>query len=162
MHLCNVNSTKRTGDKNERGFMGHQIVHQGTVASITGDSMQVRITQRAACSQCSVSAHCHIAEQKEKMVDVNHVKDISRFGVGETVILTFAEQTGMRAVMLAFVVPFLIVVAAVFGCSLFTDSEPLMAMTGILFLIPYYIILYLLRDRLKAKFTFRVEKLMNN
>ena len=113
MYLCNVNSTKRTGDKNERGFMGHQIVHQGTVASITGDSMQVRITQRAACSQCSVSAHCHIAEQKEKMVDVNHVKDISRFGVGETVILTFAEQTGMRAVMLAFVVPFLIVVAAV-------------------------------------------------
>ena len=96
------------------------------------------------------------------MVDVNHVKDISRFGVGETVILTFAEQTGMRAVMLAFVVPFLIVVAAVFGCSLFTDSEPVMAMMGILFLIPYYIILYLLRDRLKAKFTFRVEKLMNN
>ena len=142
--------------------MSHQIVHQGTVASITGDSMQVRITQRAACSECSVSAHCHIAEQKEKLVDVNHVKDIRRFRVGETVLLTFAEQSGMRAVVLAFVVPFLIVVAAVFGCSLFTDSEPVMAYTGILFLIPYYIILYLLRNRLKENFTFHVEKLMNN
>lgn len=162
MYLCNVNSTKRTGDKNERDFMSHQIVHQGTVASITGDSMQVRITQRAACSECSVSAHCHIAEQKEKLVDVNHVKDIRRFRVGETVLLTFAEQSGMRAVMLAFVVPFLIVVVAVFGCSLFTDSEPVMAYTGILFLIPYYIILYLLRNRLKENFTFHVEKLMNN
>ena len=162
MYLCNVNSTKQTGYKNEGSFMGHQIVHQGTVASITGDSMQVRITQRAACSECSVSAHCHISEQKEKMVDVDHVKDISRFGVGETVILTFAERTGMSAVMMAFVVPFLIVVAAVFGCSLFTDSEPVMAMTGILFLIPYYIILYLFRDRLKENFTFHVEKLTNN
>lgn len=142
--------------------MGHQIVHEGTVASITGESMRVRITQRAACSACSVSAHCHIADQKEKMVDVNHVKDIGMYRVGETVRLIFAEQTGMRAVMTAFVVPFLILIVAVFVCSKFTDSEPAMAITGLLCLLPYYIILYFLRDRLKERFTFQVEKLMNN
>lgn len=139
--------------------MGQQIIHQGTVAEIYGDSMRVRITQRAACSECKVSAHCHISEQKEKMVDVNHVMDIGQYHVGETVKLTFAEQTGMRAVMMAFVIPFLILVAAVFVSSRFTDSEPVMAITGLLFLLPYYIILYLLRDRLKEKFTFHVQKL---
>ena len=139
--------------------MGQQIIHQGTVAEIYGDSMRVRITQRAACSECKASAHCHISEQKEKMVDVNHVMDVGKYHVGETVTLTFAEQTGMRAVMMAFVIPFLILVAAVFVCSRFTDSEPVMAITGLLFLLPYYIILYLLRDRLKEKFTFYVQKL---
>jgi hypothetical protein len=32
-----------------------------------------------------------------------------------------------------------------------------MALTGVLILIPYYYCLFLLRDRLKRKFMFRVE-----
>ena len=142
--------------------MGQQINHQGTVAEIYGNSLRVRITQRAACSECKVSAHCHIAEQKEKMVDVHHVKDIGQYHIGETVTLTFADKTGMRAVWMAFVVPFLIMVVAIFVCSMFTDSEPMMAFTGILVLIPYYIALFLLRDRLKERFAFHVEKPKNN
>jgi hypothetical protein len=40
-----------------------------------------------------------------------------------------------------------------------TESEPMMAFIGIAVLIPYYIILFLLRDRLKEQFAFHVEKI---
>lgn len=139
--------------------MSQQIVHNGTVEEISDNSLRVRITQRSACAACKVSAHCHVADQKEKIVEVCHVKDIAQYHLGETVNVVASQQTGMRAVVLAFLIPFLIMVTAVFICSRITESEPLMAFTGIAILIPYYIILFLLRDKLKEQFAFHVEKI---
>jgi sigma-E factor negative regulatory protein RseC len=142
--------------------MSQKIFHSGTIESIEGDSMRVRIVQTSACAACKVSAHCHAAEQKEKVVDVCRVKDVSVYHPGETVMLVASSQTGMRAVTVAFLIPFLLMVAAVFVCSRFTDSEPLMALAGIVFLIPYYIVLFLFRNRLQEQFAFSVEKINNN
>ncbi len=142
--------------------MSQKIIHSGTIETISGNDMRVRIVQASACASCKVAAQCHASEQKEKLVDVYHVRDIQQFAIGETVTLIASSQTGMNAVLVAFVIPFLIMVTAVFGCSKLTDSEPVMALSGILFLIPYYIVLFLYRDRLKERFAFQVEKINNN
>lgn len=138
--------------------MGDKIVHEGIIEKIGNGCIKVRIMQTSACASCKVSGHCHVSESKEKNIDIYDVKDIHHFSIGESVLVTTSLHTGANAVIVAFVIPFVILVTTVFFSSAFTDQEPLMAMTGICSMIPYYTILYVMRNRLGQKFSFNIEK----
>ncbi len=133
-------------------------MHNGIVQEISGDCMKVKIIQTSACASCKVASQCHASERKEKIVDVYNVSDASDYQVGQNVKVIASSQTGANAVLLAFGIPFLILVGAVFGCSRLTSDEPTMALAGLISLIPYYIILYLARDRIRQKFAFSVKR----
>jgi sigma-E factor negative regulatory protein RseC len=133
-------------------------MHSGIVQEVTGDCMKVRIIQTSACASCKVASQCHAAESKEKTIDVYDVEDAATYHVGESVKVIASAQTGMHAVVLAFGIPFLILVGVVFAASRLTDDEPTMALAGLTALIPYYIVLYLARDRIRQKFSFHVTR----
>lgn len=137
--------------------MGSRIRHSGVVDKIEDDCVKVRIVQSSACSSCNAARLCNAAEKKEKIVDVYNVapKDYS---VGEKVTVTASSQVGMNAVLLAFGVPFFILVAVAFITGRLTDDEPVIALAAICSLIPYYVALYFNRHRMQEKFTFTMEK----
>ena len=137
--------------------MNGTIHHTGRVERISPDTGFVRITQRSACSGCHAQAMCSASEQKDKIIEVPDRS--GQFAVNEEVVLTGETRLGMEAVILAFVIPLVIVVAMVaIGFSLGWD-ESLSGLIGLLLLIPYYGLLYLLRDRLKRRFVFTLRKL---
>ena len=137
--------------------MNGTIHHTGRVERISSDTVFVRITQRSACSGCHAQAMCSASEQKDKIIEVPDRS--SQFAVNEEVVLTGETRLGMEAVVLAFVIPLVIIVAMVaIGFSL-AWSESLSGLIGLLLLIPYYGLLYLLRDRLKRRFVFTLRKL---
>ena len=137
--------------------MNGTIHHTGRVERISSDTVFVRITQRSACSGCHAQAMCSASEQKDKIIEVPDRS--GQFAVNEEVVLTGETRLGMEAVVLAFVIPLVIVVAMVaIGISL-AWSESLSGLIGLLLLIPYYGSLYLLRDRLKRRFVFTLRKL---
>ncbi len=137
--------------------MNGTIHHTGRVERISSDTVFVRITQRSACSGCHAQAMCSASEQKDKIIEVPDRS--GQFAVNEEVVLTGETRLGMEAVVLAFVIPLVIVVAMVaIGFSLGWD-ESLSGLIGLLLLIPYYGLLYLLRDRLKRRFVFTLRKL---
>ncbi|MBQ6203392.1 MAG: SoxR reducing system RseC family protein [Prevotella sp.] len=137
--------------------MSNKISHSGIVDSIEDDCLHVRILQASACASCKAAGHCNAAEQKEKIVDVYGIADAKTYKVGQPVNVVATTGTGMKAVMLAFVIPFVILIAVLFAGSLLTDDEALLAMVSIVCLVPYYLILYWCRDKLQQKFTFYVE-----
>ena len=137
--------------------MSNRIKHSGVVDSIEEDCVKVRIVQSSACSSCQAARLCNAAEKKEKIVDVYNVRS-SDYNVGDTVMVVASSQVGMNAVLLAFGIPFILLITVVFLVSRITDEEPLMAVAGICSLIPYYIILYLNRHRMQEKFSFTIEK----
>lgn len=137
--------------------MSNRIKHSGVVDSIEEDCVKVRIVQSSACSSCHAAPLCNAAEKKEKIVDVYNVRS-SDYNVGDTVMVVASSQVGMNAVLLAFGIPFILLITVVFLVSRITDEEPLMAIAGICSLIPYYIILYLNRHRMQEKFSFTIEK----
>lgn len=137
--------------------MSNKISHSGIVDSIEDDCLHVRILQASACASCKAAGHCNAAEQKEKIVDVYGIADAKAYKVGQPVNVVATTGTGMKAVMLAFVIPFVILIAVLFAGSLLTDDEALLAMVSIVCLVPYYLILYWCRDKLQQKFTFYVE-----
>ena len=135
--------------------MGQKIVHQGIVDSLSDEGVRVRIVQSAACGSCKVASQCHISEQKTKLVDVR-MAQADGLKVGDAVRVAATTQMGMKAVVLAFVLPFLLMVGVVFVVSLFTRDEPLMALCGLGSLIPYYIIIYACRKKISEKIAFEI------
>ncbi len=137
--------------------MSTKISHSGIVESISEGCVQVRILQASACAACKVAGHCHASESKEKIVDVLNVRDAARLKVGDSVIVSASRDVANRALLLGFGVPFLILVSVLFIMLKVVSDEGLAAITAILALMPYYGMLYLMRDRIQQKIAFSIE-----
>ena len=139
--------------------MSSKIKHKGIIESVDHHMTKVRILQTSACATCSAAGHCGASESKEKVVDVYGNYNVRE---GEEVMVVASEQVGVNAVILGFGVPFLILIAALYLFIALTHNEPLAALGSIACLIPYYLILYRYREKLREKLSFTIEQIKNN
>ena len=137
--------------------MNTDIKHCGVIDDIVDGCAKVRIIQSSACASCKVAGHCNAAESKEKIVEIYDF-DKTGFTVGDEVIVVASQRMGTYAVMLSSVIPlFLIIIALVIAMAL-TGNEVVAALSCLCALIPYYAILYLCRNRIKQRLSFRMER----
>ena len=137
--------------------MSTKISNSGVVESISEGCVQVRILQTSACAACKVAGHCHASESKEKIVDVLNVGDTSRLKVGDSVVVSASRDVANRALLLGFGLPFLILVSVLFIMLQLVSDEGLAALAALSALLPYYGLLYLLRDKIQQKMAFSIE-----
>ena len=137
--------------------MADIIKHRGIVEKIDGSHVVVRIVQTSACSACSAKGLCNASESKEKQIDVYEVNPAYR--IGEEVVLCGSTSMGMKAVFLAFGIPVLLLLAALFVTMRITDGDALLAAAvSLLAVVPYYVVLYLMKDKMNKTFSFVIEK----
>jgi len=137
--------------------MADIIKHRGIVEKIDGSHVVVRIVQTSACSACSAKGLCNASESKEKQIDVYEVNPAYR--IGEEVVLCGSTSMGMKAVFLAFGIPVLLLLAALFVTMRITDGDALLAAAvALLAVVPYYVVLYLMKDKMNKTFSFVIEK----
>ena len=142
--------------------MNNNIKHIGIVESIDGPHVRVKILQSSACSSCSVKGHCNISETKEKIIDIFDGEKAGFCTVGQQVMVCGTTSMGMKAVFLAFVLPFLVLLAALFVTMRVTDGdEAISALVSLCTLIPYYILIYLFRNKISRTFSFTLETINN-
>lgn len=141
----------------KQNMSNNKISHTGIVEAVEGDHVRVRIVQSSACSACKVSEHCHASESKEKTVDVRGV-DGSDYKIGEKVLVSVRSTMGFMASLYGYVIPLVLMVLTLVLVSLATCSEGLAAVSSICVLIPYYIVLYLLRSKMSGKLRFQLER----
>ena len=137
--------------------MADIIKHRGIVEKIDGSHIVVRIVQTSACSACSAKGLCNASESKEKQIDVYEANP--SYQIGEEVMVCGTTSMGMRAVLLAFGVPLLILVLAL-GVSMKLTGEDALLSSGIALVsvLPYYIGIYFCKDKLNRTFSFTIEK----
>ena len=141
--------------------MTDKIKHLGIVESIDGSYLKVRIVQTSACSSCSIKGHCSAAESKEKLIDVYNKDGLECQG-GSRVTISGATSLGMKAVMWAFVFPFVVLLVSLFGSMYFTGGdEVLSSLIALCMLIPYYLILFFCREKFRRTFIFVLESINN-
>ena len=130
------------------------IRHEGVVENIGADGLTVRILQASACSSCEARKLCRSSESKEKLVEVKgHYPTLQ---VGDSVILCGSVRQGLRASVLAYVVPLVLMLVSLFaGTRLWGEKAG--ALVALLTLALYYGVLFLLKDKLGKHFTFRIE-----
>ena len=132
------------------------IEHKGVIASISGNKLSVKILQESACSSCHAKGACMAAYSKEKMVDITDFT--GKYKINDSVIIEGKESMGYKAVFWAFVIPLLILVLTiVLATSVWKLGEMEAAITSIIALAPYYVILYLLRNKMANSFKFTIK-----
>lgn len=130
------------------------IRHEGIIESLGAEGCTVRILQASACSSCSARQLCRSSESKEKLVEVRgHYPTLH---VGDRVMLVGSVRQGLRASVLAYVVPLIIMLVILFLVT-HHYGEKLGALAALLALALYYGVLFLLKDKLAGQFSFRIE-----
>jgi sigma-E factor negative regulatory protein RseC len=136
--------------------MSENIYHKGVIERMEGDKAFVRIVQQSACAACHAQSMCSVSGGKVKWIEVT--VPAGRFHVNEEVTVCGRSSLGLKAVLIAFVLPLVAVVAAI-ATGLFAGwTEIASALGGLLFLALYYGVLYFLRDKLKKQFVFILKK----
>jgi sigma-E factor negative regulatory protein RseC len=137
--------------------MADIIKHRGIVEKVEGSHVVVRIVQTSACAACSAKGLCNATESKEKQIDVYEVN--ASYRIGEEVVLCGTTSMGMRAVFLAFGIPMLLLLVALFVTMRVTDGDALVSSLVALFaVVPYYLVIYFMKDKLNKTFSFTIEK----
>lgn len=138
--------------------MSESIYHDGIVEKIDGNSVFVRIIQQSACSGCHAQALCTASEKKDKIIEITD-PSAGTYQPGEKVKICGKSSLGLQAVLWAFVVPLAVILAALVTANQLQWGDTAAAATCLILLSAYYGLLYLLRDKLKKRFTFTLEKL---
>ena len=138
-------------------FMTNETIsHEGIVTKITDDELEIKILAQSACAACHAKSACGMGEQAEKILTVPRPKD-KEFSINQKVNVKMAIGQGNKAAILAYLIPIILLLAVLFVCLGLGLNEGLSALLGIVALVPYYIVLYLKRDKLKQKFEYNVE-----
>ena len=137
--------------------MSNKISHPGVIDRIEGDCVKVRIIQTSACAACKVASHCNASESKEKLVDVFGC-DTAKYSTGQEVVVSASKEVANRALLLGFGIPLLLMVAVLLIVLRWTGDESIAALASLGALIPYYILLWLLRDSIRQQVSFRIEE----
>lgn len=133
------------------------IEHKGIIEKINGNQITVRIIQQSACSACHAKGMCMAADTKEKLVNVSDTTGL--FFENEQVIIEGKESIGWKAILWAFVIPLIILITTLIITSTYLDfNETKAALSSIISLAPYYIVLYMLRNKMANTFKFSIKK----
>jgi len=132
------------------------IEHEGIIDQIDGDVAHVKINNVSACASCHAKGACSAADQEEKFLDVP--LQGATYQQGDSVYVQIAKHLGFRAVALGYGYPFLLLMAVLIGMLAVGAGELRAGGVALLSIIPYYLVLYLFRNRIAKSFTFSIKK----
>lgn len=98
-----------------------------------------------------------MADETEKELDIACNPHL--YTPGQKVLVKLESKQGMNAIFLGYVLPFLILLSTMILLSNLSQNEGVIGLVSLLSVVPYYIILYFLKDRIKRKFTYVVNPL---
>lgn len=133
------------------------IEHTGIVKYVNEESVGVKILQSSACAACKAKAYCSSNEKREVLVEVDKIPGAEEVTVGQQVTVCASTSTGRTAIIYAFVLPFIVMIAVLVAILFYTGSEQMSAVAGILSLVVYYIVLNLNKSRLHKKISFWIK-----
>lgn len=137
--------------------MSNKIKHAGVVDGVEGECVRIRILQSSACSACKVAAHCNASETKEKIIDVMDA-DASHYQKGDQVMVVADTAVGFRASLYGYLLPLVLMVVTLVAVLAASHSEGLAAVSALGILIPYYVLLFLMRNKLRNRLSFTLER----
>lgn len=133
------------------------IQHTGVIVGIHEGIAEVKILQTSACAECHAKGMCSAAEMKEKVVEAELRSD--DYNIGDTVNIVGKSSLGILAVLLAYVMPFLLIIITMLVLNIFIDNELIVGTISLCTLVPYFIIMRLFNKRMNTKFRFYVTSI---
>jgi sigma-E factor negative regulatory protein RseC len=131
------------------------IKHDGIVIAVNGDgTVRVRIVQTSACASCKAKAMCASAESVEKEIDAMGDGLLAIDDEAEVIV---AEKIGWKAIFLAYILPFILLLGSVLVFNEFLKEE-IAGTIALCTMGVYYIVLGLFKNKLQKQFSFTARK----
>ena len=126
--------------------------HAGIVKEIRRGRVLVQIEAVSACASCAAHGKCGFAESKDKTLEIP-AADWQEYTVGQSVTVHIDEGRGLLAVWIAYVLPAVLMLAAIIGLSVAHLPEWAVVLSAFAVLGLYVLVLYLVRRRVESRFT---------
>jgi sigma-E factor negative regulatory protein RseC len=133
-----------------------RIEHVGVIEEISTKRLVVNILQQTSCLSCSVKGACNSAESESKLIEVFDYE--GHYTQGERVTVFFENAMGFKALFLAYIFPFLVLMVVLIGSANWLENETHAGLLALGSLAPTYGLIYLFRERIGREFRFRIEK----
>ena len=138
------------------GFMDELIRHEGIVLSTNDKMAHIQIVQSSACSTCKAKAMCSSSESQAKEMDALMLEPMVS---GDRVEVEVREHLAWKAVLLAYVLPFIVMMSVIAVLDLLTHwDEAIVGTVALCSIALYYLALSQFRHRLQKHFTFTARK----
>lgn len=133
-----------------------EVRHGGKVIAMTPQLTSVRIVSHSACGECHAAGLCGMAELSEKIIQVP-TDPFASYAVGDEVEVVLAAEMGLKAVLLAYFLPLVVLLCVVLGLMALGVGEVAAGLWGFAAVGVYYLGLWLLRGRLRNQYVFRIK-----
>ena len=163
------------------------IKHDGIIIALNEDGTAlVRIVQTSACAACKAKAMCASAESTEKEMtvvllnqeprtknqDASATTDQTKvtslgslllapeaYKVGDAVEVMVQQRMGWKAVVLAYLLPFFVMLAVMLvGNAIWAVREEILGTVALCAMALYYLVLGMFKDKLQKEFSFTARK----
>ncbi len=137
--------------------MDELIRHEGIVLGIDGEKAHVQIVQTSACSACKARSMCMSSESQSKEMDAVMLEPMQ---IGDKVEVEVRERLAWKAVLLAYILPFIVMLAIIAILDFATTwSEAVVGTLSLCGIALYYLGLSVFKDRLQKQFSFTARKI---
>lgn len=132
------------------------IRQSATVIRADASEIEVEVCRPEACAACKAKSVCSDGGGQGKRMTL--VNDGQGYRVGEQVTLIMRRSSGLKAVVIAYLVPVFLIVAALLTFQAMQVKDIIAAMTTLGILGLYFLIIRLLRGRINRELTIEIEK----
>jgi len=133
-----------------------KIEHTGIVQSIEDVYVNISIVSNASCVGCQASGICDVSESEEKIIRAVRIDNLKK---GEMVLVLMERALGFKALFIGYLFPFILVMFLLILLSSLHFSELKAGLLSLFSLIPYYLIIYLMKEKIGKNFSFTIKKL---
>lgn len=130
------------------------LEHVGIVTDTRNGRVKISLTG-SGCSACHKSL-CMLGESKAKEVEISFKEKWLKSG--DEVIVKINPASGYMAVILLYVVPFALMIVSLLVMMRLGYNEGITGLTSLLILVPYFSLLFLLKNKLSSQCSIDIEK----
>ena len=131
------------------------VCHDAKVIAVRDGSVLLRVIGNADCCGCALSRICG-GDNSSLILSVPISNNI-KYASGARVKVYATAETQLNAMLLCVGIPFLILIAFCGICASLNFSEIVCALTGLVGVASWYVMLYIMRNRLTHKIIWKID-----
>lgn len=131
------------------------IKHEGIVSKISENVVTVLLKGNINCEGCKAQSACGVSDSNDKEIEI--FNSTQNFRINEPVDVVLQRELGLKAVFWAYVFPFILLFVVLIFTSFFF-KEWIAGLLSLSVLIPYYLMLYMLKDTFQKAFQVSILK----
>jgi len=126
------------------------------IEEVSDEKVSVSFTKSSACGDCHAQAICASFVTPERKIVIETTGE--KFRLGEEVEVLLKRSMGLKATLIAYLFPFILMLTALIASTSLPINELTTGLSVIVLISLYFICLYIFRDRLKKQFHFILRK----